>query len=60
MNEILELAQELLGSREAAERWLAEPAMALDGLRPLDLMATHEGRERLKALINQLEHGVYV
>lgn len=58
--EILAQAQELTGSREGAEQWLNQPAMALDWRRPIDLMDSPEGAERAKTLLNQLAHGVYV
>jgi len=60
MAEILAKAEELMGSREEAEQWLTRPAMALDSRRPIELMATPQGAEMVKTLLNQLDHGVYV
>ena len=37
---ILDRASDILGSGEAAERWMSEPAMALDQRRPEDLIQT--------------------
>lgn len=57
--EILAKAQEVLGSREEAEQWLSRPAIGLDSRRPIDLMATPQGTELVKTLLEQMEHGVY-
>lgn len=59
MAEILAKAEEVLGSREEAEQWLARPALGLDGRRPIDLMATPQGSDLVKTLLGQMEHGVY-
>jgi putative toxin-antitoxin system antitoxin component (TIGR02293 family) len=59
LTEVLLIAQEVLGSREAAERWIATPAIALNARRPIDLMSTPQGAELVKRLLAQLDHGVY-
>src|SRR5690606_24602966 len=38
--EILAKASEVMGSQRDAEEWLNEPAMGLNGYRPLDLLTT--------------------
>jgi putative toxin-antitoxin system antitoxin component (TIGR02293 family) len=58
--ETLAKAIEVFGSQEAAERWMSEAAMALDGARPIDLLRTVQGAELVTELLGRLEHGVYV
>lgn len=57
--EITELAESVLGSRGLAEEWLAKPALALDGQRPLDMLTTAPGIAAVKDLLNRIEYGVY-
>lgn len=57
--ETLSQATALFGSRDAAERWLARPAMGLDGERPIALMRTLQGAELVTEFLGRLEHGVY-
>ena len=52
-------ASDVLGSREAAERWLSAPAMGLDQRVPIDLLASSEGTEMVKTLLERMEYGVY-
>jgi putative toxin-antitoxin system antitoxin component (TIGR02293 family) len=58
--EVLSRATEVLGSKDAAERWLAMPALALGSRRPIDMMETNAGAEAVRTLLEQLEYGVYV
>ena len=57
--ETLSQAASVFGSRDAAERWLARPAMGLDGARPIELMCTLQGAELVTEFLGRLEHGVY-
>jgi putative toxin-antitoxin system antitoxin component (TIGR02293 family) len=57
--ELLAKAMEVFGSRDDAERWMANPAMGLDGQRPIDLMQTIQGAEIVEDFLGRLEHGVY-
>lgn len=57
--EILAKATSVLGSRQEAEGWLARPAIALEQRRPLDLLATPEGRRLVEELLERMEYGVY-
>ena len=59
MAEILAKAEEVLGTRDEAEQWLARPAIGLESRRPIDLMATPQGAVLVKTLLDQMEHGVY-
>jgi putative toxin-antitoxin system antitoxin component (TIGR02293 family) len=56
---VTNLAITVLGSQEAAERWLASPAMALDQRRPIDLLQSSEGTELVKSLLTRMDYGVY-
>jgi putative toxin-antitoxin system antitoxin component (TIGR02293 family) len=57
--EIVAKAVDVLGSAEAAERFLEEPAMALDGKRPIDLLSTPAGAELVEKHLGRLDYGVY-
>lgn len=57
--EALAAAVEVMGSRDAAERWMTEPAMGLDGARPIDLLRTSQGAELVTDFLGRLEFGVY-
>lgn len=57
--ETLAQASAVFGGREAAERWMARPAMGLDGARPIDLLRTWQGAELVTEFLGRLEHGVY-
>lgn len=56
---VTEQAADVLGSQEAAERWLSAGALALNGRRPIDLLQSAEGTEMVKTLLVRLDHGVY-
>jgi putative toxin-antitoxin system antitoxin component (TIGR02293 family) len=58
--ELLARTTELLGSQQDAERWLEQPALGLDGRRPIDLLATPAGAELVEEFLTRLEYGVYV
>jgi putative toxin-antitoxin system antitoxin component (TIGR02293 family) len=57
--EILSKAVTVLGSQEEAERWLSQPAMALEQKRPIDLLSTSAGVELVEDLLTRMEYGVY-
>ena len=56
---VTRLATEVLGSREAAERWLSAPAMGLDQRLPIELLQSSEGTELVKTLLTRMDFGVY-
>jgi putative toxin-antitoxin system antitoxin component (TIGR02293 family) len=56
---ITEQAIDVLGSKEAAEHWLATPAIGLDQRRPIDLLQSSEGSELVKTLLTRMDYGVY-
>ena len=49
----------VLGSQEAAERWLESPAIGLDRRRPIELLQSSEGTEMVKTLLTRMDYGVY-
>lgn len=58
-DEIATLAAKVLGSPTLADRWLQRPAIALDGRRPADLLATEQGAQSVRELLMRIEYGVY-
>jgi putative toxin-antitoxin system antitoxin component (TIGR02293 family) len=56
---VMHQATEVLGSQEAAERWLSSPAMGLDQRIPIDLLQSSEGTAMVKTLLSRMEYGVY-
>lgn len=57
--EIVAKTVDVLGSREAAERFLEKPALALDGKRPIDLLSTPAGAELVDKHLTRIDYGVY-
>jgi uncharacterized protein (DUF2384 family) len=57
--ELRELAAYVLGSRGSADAWLMEPAMGLNGQRPMDLIETADGCRELGVFLARLQRGVY-
>lgn len=53
------LAQEVLGSQEAANEWLNSEAMGLEFRKPIDLVSTSPGAEAVKTLLQRMKYGVY-
>ena len=52
-------AEEALGDRESAYRWLRTPNRALRGRRPLELLASYIGARIVEQTLGRIEHGVY-
>lgn len=59
LKEVSIMAIRVLGTAEQAEHWLTHPALALDGLRPLDMLTTAAGIQAVMDLLTRLEFGVY-
>ena len=57
--QVSELAADVLGGREAAEKWLAKPAIGLDNRKPISLLQTSEGALLVKTYLHRMDHGVY-
>ena len=58
--EIVARATPVFGSQAAAEKWLNEPARALGGKKPVELLATQPGTQLVEDLLQQIDYGVYV
>jgi putative toxin-antitoxin system antitoxin component (TIGR02293 family) len=56
---ILALAEEVLENRSHAVAWLREPSESLGGRRPLEVLATDAGAEKVSNLLYQMEYGLY-
>ncbi|GAA5172301.1 type II RES/Xre toxin-antitoxin system antitoxin [Viridibacterium curvum] len=56
---VTQQAMDILGSQEAAEAWLAKPAIGLDRNRPIDLISTSAGTGAVKALLKRMNYEVY-
>jgi putative toxin-antitoxin system antitoxin component (TIGR02293 family) len=57
--EVLEMATEVLGSRELAEQWMVKPARGLDGELPIDLISNSVGYELVTDFLTRMDYGVY-
>lgn len=59
--DMLKLAREkVFGTTALARQWLEKPAMVLDNQRPIDLLFTAEGRERVETVLMQMHYGTYI
>jgi putative toxin-antitoxin system antitoxin component (TIGR02293 family) len=52
-------AEEALGDRAKAERWMRAPNRALGGARPLDLLESDGGMREVERVLGRIEHGVF-
>lgn len=56
---LYEQAVAVLGSPEAAQRWLVAPLPVFEGRSPLSLVGTEIGAREVERLLGRLEHGVF-
>lgn len=59
LGRIAALAEDVLGSREKATRWLHEPNRALGNAIPLRQLDTEVGARQVEDLLLRIAHGVY-
>lgn len=59
VEEAFDFATRALGGDEAARRWLFSELPALAFARPIDLLTSIKGYERVKALLGQVVFGSY-
>lgn len=52
------IAEDVLGSREKARRWLQKPNPALAGAVPLEQLDTELGARRVEGVLGRIAHGV--
>lgn len=51
-------AEEAIGDGARASRWLRKPNRALQGRRPLDLLASDVGARLVERVLGRIEHGL--
>lgn len=56
---IIARAEEALGERDKAQRWLRKANRALAGKRPLDLLDSDAGARMVERVLGRIEHGIY-
>lgn len=59
LRELLAIAEEICGGKQAARRWLHSPGMALNRERPIDVLESPGGADLVRQLLGRLECGVY-
>lgn len=52
-------AEEVLGSKEKASKWLVTANRALNNAMPLELLDTDEGSRQVASILGRLEYGVF-
>ncbi|SEJ43491.1 putative toxin-antitoxin system antitoxin component, TIGR02293 family [Azotobacter beijerinckii] len=57
--EVLSKAEEVLGDRQEAAKWMVTPAMGLEGRAPIDLLTTQVGFELVEDFLTRMQYGVY-
>lgn len=58
-DDIQQLAVQVLGSQALAMLWLEQPAMALDGRCPGELLENETGAQAVRELLMRIEFGIY-
>ncbi|MGI9179084.1 MAG: type II RES/Xre toxin-antitoxin system antitoxin [Longimicrobiaceae bacterium] len=56
---VIARAEDALGEREKAGRWMRKANRALEGARPLDLLSSDVGARMVERVLGRIEHGVY-
>ena len=57
---ISEMADRIFGQREKAQRWLRKPSRALNGVVPLDLLASETGARLVEEELYRIEYGIFI
>lgn len=52
-------AEDVLGSRDAAEIWMRTPNRALDGAQPLDELGTEMAAREVDDVLGRIRHGIF-
>jgi putative toxin-antitoxin system antitoxin component (TIGR02293 family) len=52
------MAEDILGSRDAASRWMQESNRSLGGETPLDYAETEVGAREVEDLLGRISHGI--
>ncbi len=56
---VADRAEEALGDREKAARWLRKPNRSIQRRRPIDLLESDIGTRVVERALGRIEHGVY-
>lgn len=56
---VADLAEDALGNRQKAARWLRKPNRSIQGKRPIDLLKSDIGARMVERALGRIEHGVY-
>jgi putative toxin-antitoxin system antitoxin component (TIGR02293 family) len=56
---IMELAEQVFGEREKAQRWLRKPNRGMGGIVPVDLLQSESGAVLVEQALHQIDHGIY-
>lgn len=59
LDSLLDLGERVLGNEEEARLWLTSPILSLGSARPIDLLDTIKGYERVKNKLLQIEYGTF-
>ena len=57
---ISEMADRIFGERVKAQRWLRKPSRALNGVVPLELLASETGARLVEEELYRIEYGIYI
>ncbi len=57
--ELYTQALDVLGTKEAADNWLQAPARILSNQKPIDLITTQPGLQKVQQYLTQMDYGVY-
>jgi putative toxin-antitoxin system antitoxin component (TIGR02293 family) len=53
------MAEDVLGSRDEAQRWMKSPNRALDGMRPLDELDTEIAAREVEDMLGRIRYGIF-
>ena len=56
---VADCAEEALGNRDKAGRWLRKPNRSFQGRRPIELLRSDIGARMVERALGRIEHGVY-
>ena len=56
---VADLAEDALGNRQKAARWLRKPNRSIQGKRPIDLLKSDIGARMVERALGRIEHGLY-
>lgn len=59
IDELINRAVEVLGSRDEGMRWLGTPVRGLDFATPISMLGTKEGAVRVSDILGQMERGIW-